>query len=39
MGDASFNYTVENHDIDRLSLSVSVPEDGYFYFGDGYSKD
>jgi len=38
-GNKYSNYDVKYYDINRLSLSVEAPVNGYFYFGDGYSKD
>ena len=38
-GNKYINYAVKYYDINRLSLSIEAPANGYFYFGDGYSKD
>lgn len=38
-GNKYSNYDVKYYDINRLSLSIEAPVNGYFYFGDGYSKD
>ncbi len=33
------NYEIKDYNVNKLSLVIDAPGDGYFYFGDGYSKD
>ncbi len=36
---SAVNYEIKDYNVNKLSLVIDAPGDGYFYFGDGYSKD
>jgi len=35
----NINYTIDYYNPNRLLLTIEAPVSGYFYFGDGYSKN
>jgi len=37
-GNKNINYNIKHYDVNKLSVTIDTPEDGYFYYGDGYSK-
>ena len=37
-GNGDVNFRIEYYDVNNLSVIIETFEDGYFYFGDGYSK-
>ena len=38
LGYKNISYTIKDYNSNKVSLNINVPENGYFYFSDGYSK-